>query len=119
MHQNTLQLTQSTLAIIDMQDAFRSKIPNFTEVANRIAVMVEGARLLGLPIVVTEQYPKGLGHTAPEILAVLPESLEVIEKTTFSSCGAQSFLSQLERSATKQILLSGIEAHICVNQTAH
>ena len=119
MHQNTLQLTQSTLAIIDMQDAFRAKIPNFTEVANRIAVMVQGARLLGLPIIVTEQYPKGLGHTAPEILAVLPESLEIIEKTTFSSCGAQSFLTQLERSAAKQVLLCGIEAHICVNQTAH
>ena len=119
MHQNTLQLTQSALAIIDMQDAFRSRIPNFTEVANRIAVMVQGARLLGLPIIVTEQYPQGLGHTASEILEVLPESLEIIEKTTFSSCGAQSFLAQLEGSAAKQILLCGIEAHICVNQTAH
>ena len=51
--------------------------------------MVQAARLLDLPIIVTEQYPKGLGHTAPEIVAVLPDSIEIIEKTTFSSCGAQ------------------------------
>jgi nicotinamidase-related amidase len=118
-HQNTLQLTQSVLAIIDMQDAFRSKIPHFAEIAGRIAIMVQGARLLGLPILVTEQYPKGLGHTAPEIASVLPESLEIIEKTTFSSCGAEQFQSQLERSAAKQVIVCGIEAHICVNQTVH
>jgi nicotinamidase-related amidase len=119
MHQNTLELTRSALAIIDMQDGFRTKIANFTATAERIAVMVQGARLLGLPILVTEQYPKGLGHTAPEILAVLPESLEVIEKTTFSSCGAQSFQAELDRTGVKQVLICGIEAHICVNQTAH
>jgi len=118
-HQNTLQLTQSVLTIIDMQDAFRSKIPHFAEIAARIAIMVQGARLLGLPIVVTEQYPKGLGHTAPEIASVLPESVEIIEKTTFSSCGSEQFQTQLERAAAKQIIVCGIEAHICVNQTVH
>ncbi|MDQ2855633.1 MAG: hydrolase [Acidobacteriota bacterium] len=119
LHQNTLQLTQSVLAVIDMQDAFRSKIPHFAEIAARIALMVQGARLLDLPILVTEQYPKGLGHTAPEIASVLPEALEIIEKTTFSSCGAEQFQSQLARYGAKQIIVCGIEAHICVNQTVH
>lgn len=119
LHQNTLQLTQSVLAIIDMQDAFRSKIPHFAELAARIALMVQGARQLGLPIVVTEQYPKGLGHTALEIVSVLPESVAIIEKTTFSSCGSEQFRSQLERAAAKQVIVCGIEAHICVNQTVH
>ena len=118
-HQNTLELTRSALAIIDMQEAFRTKIPGFAEIAERIAIMVEGAKLLNLPIIVTEQYPKGLGHTAEEIKAVLPAGLEIIEKTAFSSCGAQQFVTQLERVGAKQVLVCGIEAHICVNQTVH
>jgi len=118
-HQNTLQLSQSALIIIDMQEAFRTKITDFTETAARIATVVEGAKLLKLPILVTEQYPKGLGHTADEIKAALPSDIEIIEKTTFSSCGAQTFTAQLERTGAKQILVCGIEAHICVNQTVH
>ena len=119
LHPNTLELTQSALAIIDMQEAFRSRIPDFTRVAERIALMVRAARLLDLPVIITEQYPKGLGHTAAEIVAVLPESIEIIEKTTFSSCGAAQFQKQLEQAGAKQVLVCGIEAHICVNQTVH
>lgn len=118
-HPNTVILTQSALTVIDMQEAFREKIPDFSEVAERIATMVKAATLLQLPIIVTEQYPKGLGHTATEILEVLPDSTEVIEKTSFSSCGARAFLSQLERNWTKQVIVCGIEAHICINQTVH
>jgi nicotinamidase-related amidase len=118
-HPNKLILTQSALTVIDMQEAFRTKIPDFTEVAGRIATMVKAAKLLQLPIIVTEQYPKGLGHTATEILEALPASTEVIEKTTFSSCGARAFQSQLERGAKKQVIVCGIETHICVNQTVH
>ena len=118
-HHNTLELTQSALVIIDMQEAFRTRISGFAETAQRIATMVEGAKLLNLPMIVTEQYPKGLGHTAVEIKAVLPSGLEIIEKRTFSSCGAPQFQTQLERAGTKQVLVCGIEAHICVNQTVH
>ena len=82
-------------------------------------MMVEGAKLLNLPIIVTEQYPKGLGHTAAEIKAVLPSGIEIIEKTTFSSCAAQQFEVQLGGRGLKQVLACGIEAHICVNQTVH
>src|SRR5450432_2479543 len=118
-HQNTLELTQSALVIIDMQEAFRTKVHGFTEIAERIAMMVEAAKLLTLPTIVTEQYPKGLGHTAEEVDAVLPSGLETIEKTSFSSCGAQRFQTQLESVGAKQVLVCGIEAHICVNQTVH
>lgn len=119
LHQNILESGRSTLVIIDMQDAFRMKIADFTEVATRIAVMAQAARLLNLPILITEQYPKGLGHTAQEILAALPDSVQPIEKTTFSSCGVEQFESQLERISPRHVLVCGIEAHICVNQTAH
>jgi nicotinamidase-related amidase len=118
MHQNILELSRSALLIIDMQEAFRANISDFDRYANRIAVATRGALLLNLPILVTEQYPKGLGHTAREIREVLPSTIGIMEKTTFSSCGAHQFETQL-RKETKQILVAGIEAHICVNQTVH
>jgi len=118
-HQNTLDGAQTALAIIDVQEAFRGSISDFAELAARIALVAHAAQLLNIPLIVTEQYPKGLGHTANEIRAVLPDQLKVIEKTAFSSCGAQSFETELERTGARQILVCGIEAHICVNQTAH
>ena len=71
-HKNLLEVTQSALLIIDMQSAFRSKIADFNRVAERIATMVQAANLLAVPVLVTEQYPKGLGHTASEIAEALP-----------------------------------------------
>jgi nicotinamidase-related amidase len=118
-HPNILELSRSALLIIDMQEAFRASIPDFDERATRIAVAVKGARLLNLPIIVTEQYPKGLGHTAAEIIQALPDDIKIIEKTSFSSCGAQPFHTQLQQAETKQLIVCGIEAHICVNQTVH
>ena len=118
-HPNTLELTRSAFLIIDMQEAFRARIADFSETAARIRVTARAANLLNLPIFVTEQYPKGLGHTATEIVEVLSPQTSIIEKTTFSSCGSQQFQTQLEEAHVKQLLVSGIEAHICVNQTVH
>ncbi len=118
-HQNSLDLSGTTLVIIDMQEAFRNVIPDFAETAERIAKMARGAQVLGLPMMVTEQYPRGLGHTAGEIVSALPDTVEIIEKTAFSSCGASKFASQLQTASAKQLLVCGIEAHICVNQTVH
>jgi len=118
-HENTLELGRTALAIIDMQESFRGPVSDFAETAARIALVAHAAQLLNVPIIVTEQYPKGLGHTANEIRAVLPSTIEVIEKTAFSSCGAQSFAAQLERAGARHVLVCGIEAHVCVNQTVH
>src|SRR5919201_2320537 len=118
-HENTLDLKQTALAVIDMQESFRGPIQDFAELAARVARVAHAAQLLGVPLVVTEQYPKGLGRTASEIRAVLPEGLEPVEKTAFSSCGASEFVAQLEGAGARQVLLCGIEAHVCVNQTAH
>ena len=118
-HENTLDAARCALVVIDMQESFRAAIPDFAEVAARIAVAVTGAQLLNLPVVVTEQYPKGLGRTAAEIGAALAPGTEPVEKTAFSSCGAQAFVSRLEQTGARQILVCGIEAHICVNQTTH
>jgi nicotinamidase-related amidase len=118
-HENTLELGRTALAVIDVQESFRAAIPDFAELAARCALVAHAARLLGVPIVVTEQYPKGLGHTAPELRAVLGPEVEPIEKTAFSSCGAGEFVAQLERAGARHVLVCGIEAHVCVNQTTH
>jgi len=119
LHKNTLDRAQTALVIIDMQESFRSPISDFAETAARIALVAHAVRLLGVPIIVTEQYPKGLGHTANEIKAVLPTQLPLIEKTAFSACGAREFETELERAQALHVLVCGIEAHICVNQTTH
>ncbi|HWS54933.1 MAG TPA: hydrolase [Pyrinomonadaceae bacterium] len=119
LHENTLELGRTALAVIDVQDSFRAAIPDFAELAARCALVAHAARLLGVPVVVTEQYPKGLGRTAAEIRAVLPEDFAPVEKTAFSSCGAQQFVEGLERVGARHVLVCGIEAHVCVNQTAH
>jgi nicotinamidase-related amidase len=116
-HISHLSREHAALAVIDMQEAFRNVMPDFGEVASRIAKAVQGARLLEVPVIVTEQYPKGLKHTAEEILPHLPRDSNVIEKICFSSCGADGFQSQLIARNIKQVMVVGIEAHICVAQT--
>jgi len=117
-HPKILDITKTALVVIDLQEAFRSAIPEFPQVASRAAMAVRGFQILNVPVVVTEQYPKGLGSTAEEILFSLPDDFEPIEKITFSSC-IDSFLGQLNEAGAKQIVICGLETHICVNQTAH
>src|SRR5687768_7175684 len=119
MHPKILDSEKTALVVIDMQEAFRHSINEFEQIASRISLALRGFQMLGLPIVVTEQYPKGLGRTAEELLFSLPPDFEFIEKNTFSSCGAKAFLEKINEFDAKQILLCGIEAHVCVNQTAH
>jgi nicotinamidase-related amidase len=116
---NVLQKDQTALVIIDVQEAFRKIIPEFDLICENLNKTIAGFKVLELPIIITEQYPKGLGHTAPELLEILPEKTEIIEKSTFSSCGQNDFVESLNRLGIKQILLGGLETHICVNQTVH
>jgi nicotinamidase-related amidase len=118
-HENTLDASRTALAIVDMQEGFRSSISDFAETAARVALMAHAAQILKVPILVTEQYPKGLGSTAGEIRAVLSANLEVIEKTAFSACGAPEFVPALDATGARQVIVCGIEAHVCVNQTTH
>jgi nicotinamidase-related amidase len=118
-HPNLLINGQTTLVVVDVQEAFRSVIPEFATVASRISTAVRGFQVLDAPVLVTEQYPKGLGPTAEEIKFVLSEDQEIFEKTAFSSCGADPFVSRLEELGTKQVVICGLETHICVSQTAH
>jgi nicotinamidase-related amidase len=118
-HPKMLNRENTVLVVVDIQEAFRGAISEFSNIAAQTAIAVRGFQILDLPVIVTEQYPKGLGKTAREIVEVLPEDFEFVEKTAFSSRGSDAFLEKLKQSGAKQIVLAGLETHICVNQTAH
>ncbi len=119
VHPNILDREKTALVVVDLQEAFRSPINDFEQIASRISIAVRGFQILGLPVIITEQYPKGLGKTAEEIVSILPPDFEFVEKTAFSSCGAPSFIEKLRETGATQIVLCGLEAHVCINQTAH
>lgn len=108
-----LDRDRAALLVIDVQEAFRKALANFDEVAAATATMVRGATEIGLPIVVTEQYPEGLGATVPEITDHLPAAIEPIAKTAFSAVAADGF----DLGGRDQVIVCGIETHVCVNQT--
>jgi nicotinamidase-related amidase len=108
-----LDRNRATLVVIDVQEAFRKALPGFDEVARGVAALVRGAEGVEIPIVVTEQYPKGLGRTVDEVARYLPEGLVPVEKVCFSGTEAEGF----ELDGRDQALVCGIEAHVCVNQT--
>jgi len=116
-HPRILALENSALLVIDIQEAFRNVISGFTEMVAQTSIAVRGFQILGRPIIVTEQYPKGLGRTVEEILLSLPDNFDSVEKTAFSSCGAAAFADRL--GDAKQIAVCGLETHVCVNQTVH
>ncbi len=117
-HPWILNKANSVLLIIDVQEKFRSAMRNPEELAAKINTMIDGAKILGVPIVVTEQYPKGLGKTFEDITAHLEEH-QYFEKDCFSACGAPDLMSWLSQTGRRQVMVCGIEAHICVNQTSH
>ena len=102
------------LVVVDAQEAFRPAVLDFDRVVANAATLVRGARILGVPIVVTEQYPKGLGRTVPEVAEHL-NGVEPIEKTCFSAERADGF----DDHGRRQVLVCGIESHVCVSQTVH
>ncbi|HUF03929.1 MAG TPA: hydrolase [Aridibacter sp.] len=118
-HPSILDSGSAALVVVDHQEAFRGIIADFEGVTASIVRAVKGFGIFGLPVIVTEQYPKGLGRTVWEILNSLPDDGRIVEKTAFSSCGAAGFENSLREKNIRQVVLCGIEAHICVNQTAH
>jgi nicotinamidase-related amidase len=108
-----LQPERTALVVVDVQEGFRKAIPDFERVARATATLIEGASLIGVPVVLTEQYPKGLGETAPEVAEHLPEGTEPLEKVVFSAADADGF----DLGGRDQALVCGIETHVCVNQT--
>jgi nicotinamidase-related amidase len=102
---------RAALVVVDVQEGFRP-YASFAGVAEACSKLVRGARILELPTIVSEQYPKGLGHTAPEVGI---EDEQPIEKTVFSAARADRF----DLAGRDQAIVCGIETHVCVSQTVH
>ena len=108
-----LDRDRAALVVVDVQEAFRKAVPDFERVAGAAGTLVQGAAALGIPVIVTEQYPRGLGETVPEVAEHLPAETERLEKVRFSAAEADGF----DLDGRGQAIVCGIETHVCVNQT--
>jgi len=115
-----MEREQVVLIVIDVQEVLMKKMDQEVKkkVIQNIQTLITFAKEMGIPILITEQYPKGLGNTVAEIKMEMGSILP-IEKFSFSCCGVVAFNNQLNHLGRKQILLTGIEAHVCVLQTAN
>lgn len=107
----------TALVLVDVQGKLAQSMHNKKDLFENLKKMVKGAQVLGIPILWAEQNPDGLGPTMPEI-AELFTNQSPVSKFSFSCCGSEQFLRDLEAVNRKNILIVGIEAHVCVYQTA-
>lgn len=103
------------LLVVDVQEKVLAPIRYRDLVIANAVRLVRGAQILHLPVWATEQYPQGLGPTVPELAALIPHRPA---KTTFHCCGAGEIVEQLHARKLNHVTLAGIEAHVCVAQTA-
>jgi len=112
----TLQREKVAYLVVDMQDTLLKKCHEWEPTLGRVVVFAKFCHILGVPIVMTEQYPKGLGRTNMEVREAT--AVEAIPKTTFDCFGESAFVKALEATGARTLVVGGIEAHICVVQTA-
>jgi nicotinamidase-related amidase len=107
---------KTALLIVDIQERLVPAMPEGPRVIANCLHLIELAKMYNMPVLVTEQYPKGLGHTVAEIKDALPD-YDPAEKTSFSCCGDDNFFTRLRETGRRNILITGMEAHVCVLQT--
>jgi nicotinamidase-related amidase len=112
-----LDRNRAVLVVVDVQGPFMKNIFERDRVISEVTKLVKAANILGVPVVTTLQNKARMGDVIPELAEVLPES-EHIDKMTFSCGGADPFTKELERLGRYQVLLCGVETHVCINQTA-
>jgi nicotinamidase-related amidase len=108
---------QTLFLIIDVQGKLAKTVFQSDVIETNISKLVRACQVLEIPVVVTEQYPKGLGHTIEPIMELLPGN-EPVEKLSFSCCGTDDFMKKLRSFKRNDILVAGVETHVCVYQTA-
>jgi nicotinamidase-related amidase len=115
-----LQREDAVLVVIDIQETLTPHIDGHEELERNVDRLVRGCHVLGVPALLTEQYPKGIGPTTRMVTAAFDDTYGVspIEKSCFSSYDCREFADRLNELRRNQVLLSGIEAHVCVYQTA-
>jgi nicotinamidase-related amidase len=112
-----LTIDTTLLVVIDVQEKLLRVIHEKEKLVENLQKLIRGARVLEVPVIVTEQNPAGLGLTVPEIAQLMPQ-VKPVTKFSFSCCGEEGFLQELKALNRKQVLLTGIETHVCVYQTA-
>lgn len=110
---------RAALLVVDVQERLLPAIHDGERVAAACRVLAEAAARLKLPVVVSEQYPKGLGPTVAAVRAALPDGAAVLPKTAFGCLGDEALAARLKELGRPQVLVCGVEAHVCVNQTVH
>ena len=118
-HPRVLDRNQTALVVVDVQEAYRGLTVDHERMVRGVRRLIEAAKVLAIPILATEQYPKGLGHLMPEVAEALPPGVTIVEKLSMSCCGQPDFLRQLEGLKRRQVVVCGIEAQACINQTVH
>ncbi len=108
--------TRAGLVVIDIQERLLPAIFEKDRVVQNALRLINGAVVLGVPVLVTEQYRQGIGPTVAEIAAAIP-GFAPMEKLTFSSCAAPGFTAEIKSRGLTDLILCGIEAHVCVCQT--
>jgi nicotinamidase-related amidase len=118
MQKTSLRLTRANagLVVVDVQERLLPAIFEQQRVVQNTMRLIQGAAVLRVPVFATEQYRKGLGPTVPEVAAVIP-GFAPLEKLAFSACGATGFIPTLRNKQVSEVILCGIEAHVCVSQT--
>jgi nicotinamidase-related amidase len=109
-----LERAKSLLLLVDMQERLVPAMAGAADVTANCSILLRAAEALAVPVLASEQYPKGLGPTVPELVALAPRRLEKVE---FSVYANPAIRDELSRSGRKQVVLCGIEAHVCVLQT--
>ncbi|MCL6472676.1 MAG: hydrolase [Firmicutes bacterium] len=116
MNKFTLNRDDTLLLIIDIQERLAAVMSQRQKVVDNSLHLIELAKMFNMPIVVTEQYPKGLGPTITEIKEALPDHV-LVEKVSFNCCEAAGFSGKLKEIGRRKIVMVGMETHICVLQT--
>ncbi|OGI21092.1 MAG: hypothetical protein A2287_06020 [Candidatus Melainabacteria bacterium RIFOXYA12_FULL_32_12] len=119
MNSSLLNIDTTALLIIDIQEKLLKAQFEQEKIIKNVSILAETAKILDIPVIISEQYPQGLGFTIKEIKEKLPENTDFFEKTSFNCCLESGFTDQIHRINRKQILICGMEAHICVHQTVH
>ncbi len=112
-----LKREDTVFVLVDVQGKLARTVHKSEQLIQQLEKLIAGMNLLRVPTLWLEQYPKGLGETVPELTKHLEKNTP-IEKITFSACKNDDFMNELERVKRKQIVIAGIETHVCVYQTA-
>jgi len=112
-----LKIENAALVIVDVQGRLATLMYEKEKFFQNMVITIEGSKILEIPILWNEQLPDKLGPTIPEIKEILSDKSPLVKKT-FSCCGHPDFIKALEETGRKQVLLTGMETHVCVYQTA-